>query len=55
MWKAAAGTQFSVNNQQDAEDDWETDPDFINDVTEQEQRWGSTTIEGSGRTAGAIE
>ncbi|VVC99594.1 unnamed protein product [Leptidea sinapis] len=21
-------------------DDWETDPDFVNDVTEQEQRWG---------------
>ena len=22
------------------EDDWETDPDYINDVSEQEQRWG---------------
>ena len=22
------------------EDDWETDPDFINNVTEEEQRWG---------------
>lgn len=37
------------------DDDWETDPDFINNVTEQEQRWGSKTIAGSGRTAGAIE
>lgn len=37
------------------DDDWETDPDFINNVSEQEQRWGSKTIEGSGRTAGAIE
>lgn len=55
MWKAAAGTQININNQQDDNDDWETDPDFINDVTEQEQRWGSSTIEGSGRTAGAIE
>lgn len=30
-------------------DDWETDPDFENDITEQEQRWGAKTIEGSGR------
>jgi hypothetical protein len=36
-------------------DDWETDPDFINDVNEQEQRWGSKTIEGSGRGGGSIE
>lgn len=55
MWKAAVGTNITINNNQDDDDDWETDPDFINDVTEQEQRWGSTTIEGSGRTAGAIE
>lgn len=55
MWKAAAGTNITINKQQDDDDDWETDPDFVNDVTEQEQRWGSTTIEGSGRTAGAIE
>lgn len=57
MWKATAGLEIqnahsSIN---DADDDWETDPDFINDVSEQEQRWGSKTIEGSGRTAGAIE
>lgn len=54
MWKAAAGAQISIDKQSN-DDDWETDPDFINDVTEQEQRWGSTTIEGSGRTVGAIE
>ena len=54
MWKAAAGQQVNIN--QSAEDDeWETDPDFVNDVDEQQQRWGSTTVEGSGRTAGAIE
>uniref|UniRef100_A0A1A9UR61 SH3 domain-containing protein n=1 Tax=Glossina austeni TaxID=7395 RepID=A0A1A9UR61_GLOAU len=57
MWKATAGLEIqnahsSIN---DADDDWETDPDFINDVSEQEQRWGSKTIEGSGRTAGAID
>lgn len=56
MWKAGAGTQVAMPKPGgDEGDDWETDPDFINDVTEQEQRWGSSTIEGSGRTAGAIE
>lgn len=53
MWKATAGHNIVVP-QNDEDDDWETDPDFINDVTEQEQRWGSKTVEGSGRTAGAI-
>lgn len=53
MWKASAGTTIISKN--DDDEDWETDPDFINNVTEQEQRWGSKTIEGSGRTAGAIE
>lgn len=57
MWKAAAGQNINITqqNNNDEDDDWETDPDFINDVTEQEQRWGSTTIAGSGRTAGAIK
>jgi len=36
------------------DDDWETDPNFVNDVTEEEQRWGSKTIEGSGRTGAAL-
>lgn len=54
MWKAAAGQQININDNTD-NDDWETDPDFINDVDEQQQRWGSTTVEGSGRTVGAIE
>lgn len=53
MWKANAGTKLNISNGND--DDWETDPDFVNDVTEEEQRWGSRTVEGSGRTAGAIE
>ena len=53
MWKAQIDAKVDVNNGND--DDWETDPDFINDVNEQEQRWGAKTIEGSGRTAGAIE
>lgn len=54
MWKASAGHQIIVPST-DEEDDWETDPDFINDVTEHEQRWGSKTVEGSGRTAGSIK
>ncbi|XP_044261781.1 src substrate cortactin [Tribolium madens] len=55
MWKAAAGQQINLNDQPTEDDEWETDPDFVNDVNEQEQRWGSTTIAGSGRTAGAID
>ncbi|XP_050303020.1 src substrate cortactin isoform X2 [Anthonomus grandis grandis] len=54
MWKAAAGQQVNIKDNQD-DDEWETDPDFINDVTEEQQRWGSTTVQGSGRTAGAID
>ncbi|KAB5575040.1 hypothetical protein PHYPO_G00216110 [Pangasianodon hypophthalmus] len=47
MWKAAAGRSVSVTVD-DGPDDWETDPDFENDVTEKEQRWGAKTVEGSG-------
>lgn len=31
----------------DDDDDWDTEADFVNDVSEKEQRWGSKTIEGS--------
>ncbi|KAM8883566.1 src substrate protein p85-like [Synchiropus picturatus] len=48
MWKSAAGHSVSVKASA-RDDDWETDPDFENDVSEQEQRWGAKTIEGSGR------
>ncbi|KAI8120801.1 Src substrate cortactin [Lucilia cuprina] len=54
MWKATAGLQIQ-NTADSNDDDWETDPDFVNDVSEQEQRWGAKTIEGSGRTGGAID
>ncbi|KAJ8249466.1 hypothetical protein GJAV_G00235220 [Gymnothorax javanicus] len=47
MWRAAAGKSLSVNVD-DGGDDWETDPDFENDVTEKEQRWGAKTVAGSG-------
>ncbi|XP_063305246.1 src substrate cortactin-like [Pelobates fuscus] len=47
MWKAAVGHNVKVAEADG--DDWETDPDFVNDVSEEEQRWGAKTIEGSGR------
>ncbi|KAM3918481.1 src substrate cortactin isoform 2-T2 [Leptodactylus fuscus] len=46
MWKAAAGHSLSISA--DDGDDWETDPDFVNDLSEKEQRWGAKTVEGSG-------
>ncbi|XP_028256469.1 src substrate protein p85-like isoform X3 [Parambassis ranga] len=48
MWKSVVGHNVSVKVAAEG-DDWETDPDFENDVSEQEQRWGAKTIEGSGR------
>ncbi|XP_055679520.1 src substrate cortactin [Lutzomyia longipalpis] len=52
MWKATAGRDTQAfGNVNNGDDDWETDPDFVNDVTEEEQRWGSK----GGRTAGAID
>uniref|UniRef100_A0A3P8VBQ7 Cortactin n=1 Tax=Cynoglossus semilaevis TaxID=244447 RepID=A0A3P8VBQ7_CYNSE len=47
MWKAAAGQSFKVDADEGG-DDWETDPDFENDVSEKEQRWGAKTVSGSG-------
>ncbi|KAJ8272330.1 hypothetical protein COCON_G00111890 [Conger conger] len=47
MWKAAAG-QTVTEAVQDGEEDWETDPDFENNVSEKEQRWGAKTVVGSG-------
>ncbi|XP_042265522.1 src substrate cortactin-like isoform X4 [Thunnus maccoyii] len=47
MWKAAAGQSVNVAVD-DGGDDWETDPDFENDVSEKEQRWGAKTVAGSG-------
>ncbi|XP_043943814.1 src substrate cortactin-like [Protopterus annectens] len=49
MWKSVVGHNVSVKVESGG-DDWDTDPDFVNDVSEQEQRWGAKTIEGSGRT-----
>jgi len=60
MWKASAGqkpviagpkptiaTKPAKSLEKDP-DDWDTDPDFVNDVTEKEQRWGAKTVANSG-------
>ncbi|NXW59758.1 HCLS1 protein, partial [Eurystomus gularis] len=48
MWKAVVGHDVSVKVETQG-DDWDTDPDFVNDISEKEQRWGARTVEGSGR------
>ncbi|XP_039104815.1 hematopoietic lineage cell-specific protein [Hyaena hyaena] len=48
MWKSVVGHDVSVSVETQG-DDWDTDPDFVNDISEKEQRWGAKTIEGSGR------
>ncbi|XP_053114242.1 hematopoietic lineage cell-specific protein-like isoform X2 [Hemicordylus capensis] len=48
MWKSVVGHNVSVKVESQG-DDWDTDPDFVNDISEKEQRWGAKTIEGSGR------
>lgn len=47
MWKASTDV---VPPALAEADDWETDPDFVNDVTEHEQRWGP-----GGRNVEAID
>lgn len=47
MWKSVVGHDVSVSVETQG-DDWDTDPDFVNDISEKEQRWGAKTIEGSG-------
>ncbi|KAJ4924929.1 hypothetical protein JOQ06_003877 [Pogonophryne albipinna] len=48
MWKSVVGHNVNVKVSTEGED-WETDPDFENDISEQEQRWGAKSVEGSGR------
>lgn len=56
MWRATAGKDVKVLS--DAEiinstttDDWETEAEFVNDISEQESRWGSKTVYNSGHQA----
>ena len=48
MWKASAGHAVSITQDDRRADDWETDPDFVNYVSEKEQRWCAKTVQGSG-------
>ena len=35
----------------DDDDDWETDPDFVNNMSEEQQRWGGARDTGSPQQA----
>lgn len=43
MWKAAAGQNIPAanNGAADDEDDWDTDPDYVNQMSEHDQRFGA--------------
>uniref|UniRef100_A0A1I7XT71 SH3 domain-containing protein n=1 Tax=Heterorhabditis bacteriophora TaxID=37862 RepID=A0A1I7XT71_HETBA len=47
MWRSTVGVKAPLTMKQD-DDEWETDPDFVNDITEKDSRWGAKTVEGSG-------
>lgn len=40
MWKSTTGSNTSAPaTTSNDDDDWETDPNYINDVSEKDQRW----------------
>ncbi len=58
MWKAsvpgsrstsAAAPASAVLARNGDDDDWETDPDYVNEMSEEQQRWGGA------RDTGTIE
>ncbi|OQV13651.1 Src substrate protein p85 [Hypsibius exemplaris] len=49
MWKSQLGTASQLQAKTD--DDWDTDPDYVNNVSEKDQRWGAKHIAGSGHQA----
>ena len=58
MWKSTVGQTIATSSEyakkmmlenSNDPDEWDTDPDFVNNVSEKDQRWGSKTIQGSGR------
>ena len=50
MWRAqTTASKNAAETTTNDDDDWDTDPNFVNDVSEKQQRWGSKTIAGSGR------
>lgn len=49
MWKSSASKKVNVDtNGNNKADDWETDADFVNDISEKDSRWGAKTVAGSG-------
>jgi len=46
MWRAQAGHNVKLEADQ-ADDDWDTDADFVNDISEEQQRWGAKSVAGS--------
>ncbi|OZC11288.1 hypothetical protein X798_01704 [Onchocerca flexuosa] len=51
MWRAQVATNLTKEEKLkhlEEVDDWDTDPDFVNDLNERESRWGAKTVEGSG-------
>ncbi|KAJ3416737.1 Hematopoietic lineage cell-specific protein [Chytridiales sp. JEL 0842] len=40
MWKATTTVPKQPVKPQDDDDDWDSDPNFVNDVSEKDQRWG---------------
>ncbi|KAJ3300759.1 hypothetical protein HDV03_001977 [Kappamyces sp. JEL0829] len=57
MWKATATldqkTLDQIAKQTSAEDDWDSDPTFVNNVSEKDQRWGNqkTIVDNTPREA----
>ncbi|CAO1387087.1 unnamed protein product [Diamesa tonsa] len=49
MWKSTTGHKI-INDVPENDDSWDTDPDYINDVSEETQRWGN-----QGKTVGSID
>ncbi|PAV76626.1 hypothetical protein WR25_11836, partial [Diploscapter pachys] len=51
MWRATVGVKPPIAKKPVDDDEWETDPDFVNDISEKESRWGAKTVVGSGHQA----
>ena len=44
---SAGKTQVTGGRLDDDDDDWETDPDYVASMTEEEQRWGGARDTGT--------
>ena len=41
MWKATIADTNQAKIKESKQDEWETDPDYVNSISEKEQRWGN--------------